>query len=186
MKQLPLGYYSTFQPDRRFWLHLPQNHKNHKAKLEVICLQNSYSAPSQRGREKRNWLWQRLSLMIALFLQYISSSQEWKTQSYSYKLISPKVSCCRVKGKQIEMTSAFSEVWSYNVLCVFRAPANIMGFMGPNVCSTRQKSKLCHNIQNLQNKMKMQGLHLCTAFDRLPQWALNLVAVRRHYHNRNI
>lgn len=32
--------------------------RNHKAKLEGICLQKSYCAPPHR-RGKRNWLWQR-------------------------------------------------------------------------------------------------------------------------------
>lgn len=32
-----------------------------------------------------------------------------------------------VRGKQIEITTAFLEVLSHYVLCVFKAPANIMG-----------------------------------------------------------
>ena len=182
MKELPLGYYSTFQSDRWFWPHLLQNHK---AKLEVICLQKSYCAPPHGRRGKRNWLWQRLSLVIAC---------SWNM--FLFIQSSVKIAILLIKthlSKSFMLQSKRKTNWndqclfwgliSWCALCL-QSTCKHNGNHGTTCVQYKAKIQTLPQIQDLQRKAKMQCLR--TAFDRLPQWALNLVAAHRRYYNRNV
>lgn len=132
MIKLFLSYYSTCQTDidgfgrtspRTTW----QSQKSFLCKWTTVLL-----PMEERGKETdcescSAW-W------LPCYLEYVSfypiKSENWDS---THKSLSSKVSCCKVQRKQIEVTSAFSEVWFYNVHCAFRAPVNTVGIMELNV-----------------------------------------------------
>lgn len=101
---------------------------------ELLC-----SFPWKKGKKK---LTVRVSQPGDCPVTWNVSFYPVKTENCNstHKNFSSKVSCCRVQGKQIDVTNAFSEVWFHNVLCVFRAPVNTVGIMGLSVCRRQGKN----------------------------------------------